>query len=264
MRLVICPAQPEAIGPASGPAVATWAAQYIEQRIRAFGPTAERPFVLGLPTGGTPLPLYRQLVARCQAGALSFAHVVSFNLDEYVGLPPSHPQSYHRYMVEQFWQQVDILPENAHILDGNATDLAAECHRYEAQIKSCGGIELLLGGVGANGHIAFNEPGTPLRSRTRIATLTPSTRQANARFFDNTLSSVPRQALTLGLGTILEAREVMILAQGSHKARAVAAAMEAKVDPPEHPLWPVSGLQRHPRSLLVCDAAATLELRAQR
>lgn len=240
-------------------AVAAWAARYVQQRIARFNPSAARPFVLGLPTGSTPLLLYRRLVELHQANQLSFRHLVTFNLDEYVGLPAEHPQSYRAFMARHLFSQVDIPSTQVHLPDGNAADVEAECQRYEDQITAYGGIELLIGGVGEDGHIAFNEPGSALESRTQIKTLTSSVRSANARFFDHEITKVPKQAITVGIGTILAAREVMILAQGEHKALAVQQAIEQGFN---H-LWPVSALQLHPRSLLVCDQAATLELKVK-
>ncbi|MGF1522312.1 MAG: glucosamine-6-phosphate deaminase [Leptolyngbyaceae cyanobacterium] len=237
----------------------TWAATYVVRRINAFTPTVDRPFVLGLPTGSTPLGMYQKLAAFHRAGKVSFQHVVTFNMDEYVGLPEDHAESYHAYMAENFFNHIDIPPEQVHILNGNATDLTAECDRYEAAIKAVGGIELFVGGVGTDGHIAFNEPGSSLESRTRIKPLTYSTRLANARFFNNDLAQVPTTALTVGVGTILDAREVMILAKGHHKAVAVANAIEAGVN---H-MWTVSALQLHPRAIIVCDEDATLELKVK-
>jgi glucosamine-6-phosphate deaminase len=245
MRLIICEKE-----------IAPWAASYIKQRIEDFAPTIDRPFVLGLPTGSTPLKLYQKLIEFHQQG-LSFKHVVTFNMDEYVGLPEDHPQSYHTYMHQHFFDHIDISPENIHILNGNAPDLKAECQQYEDQIKAFGGIELFLGGVGEDGHIAFNEPGSSLQSRTRIQTLTYSTRLANARFFNNNLEKVPKLALTVGVGTIMDAREVMILVQGFHKSIALAHAIEAGVN---H-MWTISALQLHPHGVVVCDEDATMELK---
>ena len=239
--------------------VGTWAATYVVRRITAFAPTADRPFVLGLPTGGTPLGMYQKLVEFHQIGKVSFQHVVTFNMDEYVGLPEHHPESYHAYMARHFFDHIDIPPKQVHILNGNAADLKAECDRYEATIKAFGGIELFVGGVGADGHIAFNEPGSSLESRTRIQPLMYSTRLANARFFDDDLEQVPTTALTVGVGTILDAHEVMILAKGYHKAVAVANAIEAGVN---H-MWTISALQLHPRAIIVCDEDATLELKVK-
>ncbi|WP_375058114.1 glucosamine-6-phosphate deaminase [Zobellella sp. DQSA1] len=239
--------------------VSRWAACHIANRIKAFAPTAERPFVLGLPTGGTPLATYQELIKLYQAGEVSFRHVVTFNMDEYVGLPQTHPQSYHHFMHAHFFNHVDIRPENINLLDGNAPDLEAECRRYEDKIKHYGKIHLFMGGVGSDGHIAFNEPASSLSSRTRIKTLTEDTRLANSRFFDNDPEQVPRLALTVGVGTLLDAEEIMILVTGHNKALALQAAVEGSVN---H-MWTVSALQLHPRGLIVCDTAATMELKVK-
>ncbi|HEY9696226.1 MAG TPA: glucosamine-6-phosphate deaminase [Trichocoleus sp.] len=250
MRLVICE---------SAKAVADWAARYVQQRIQAFAPTADRPFVLGLPTGGTPLKMYQRLIEFYQQGEISFRHVVTFNMDEYVGLPEDHPQSYHTYMYSNFFNHIDIPRDQIHILDGNAIDIEAECQKYEDKIAAFGGVELFVGGVGEDGHIAFNEPGSSLESRTRIKTLTYSTKLANARFFDDEIDQVPKYALTVGVGTIRDAREVMILAQGYQKANALRCAIEEGVN---H-MWTISALQLHPTSIVVCDEDATLELKVK-
>lgn len=239
--------------------VSQWAARHIADRITAFGPGAERPFVLGLPTGGTPLATYRELIRLHRAGEVSFRHVVTFNMDEYVGLPQTHPQSYHHFMHEHFFSHVDIQPGNINLLDGNAPDLEAECRRYEDKIRQYGKIHLFMGGVGSDGHIAFNEPASSLSSRTRIKTLTEDTRLANSRFFDNDPEQVPRMALTVGVGTLLDAEEIMILVTGHNKAQALQAAVEGSVN---H-LWTVSALQLHPRGLIVCDTPATMELKVK-
>lgn len=236
--------------------VCHWAAHHIAERINSFAPTAERPFILGLPTGSTPLATYQQLIALHKAGKLSFRHVVTFNMDEYIGLSEAHPQSYHAFMHKNFFQHIDILPEHIHIPDGNAADLAAECAQYEAAIRQHGGIHLFMGGVGSNGHIAFNEPMSTFDSRTRITELTEETRQDNSRFFDNGLADMPTAALSIGIGTLLEAQEVMLLVTGEHKANALRAAVEGTVDP----LWPISCLRLHEQSLIVCDEAATRQL----
>jgi glucosamine-6-phosphate deaminase len=250
MRLVICE---------SADAVADWAARYVKYRLKAFAPTSDRPFVLGLPTGSTPLKMYRKLIEFYQAKQISFKHVVSFNMDEYVGLPKEHPQSYYSYMHQNFFNHIDIPQQHIHILDGNAVEAEAECQQYEDQIKAIGGVELFVGGVGEDGHVAFNEPGSSLESRTRLKTLTYSTIRANARFFDNDTTKVPKQALTVGVGTILDANEVMILAQGYSKAIALHHAIENGVN---H-MWTVSALQLHPKSIIVCDEDATLELKVK-
>ncbi|SHO54921.1 glucosamine-6-phosphate deaminase [Vibrio quintilis] len=236
-----------------------WTANYIADKINAFQPTAERPFVLGLPTGSTPLPTYHALIELFRQKKVSFRHVVTFNMDEYVGISASHPQSYHHFMFENFFRHIDIPVENINILDGTAEDLAAECAAYEEKIRTSGGIHLFLGGVGSDGHIAFNEPASSLASRTRIKTLTQETRIANARFFDNDIHSVPELALTVGVGTLLDAKEILILATGIHKATAVQAGVEGCVN---H-LWTVSALQLHPRSIIICDEPATMELKVK-
>ena len=234
-----------------------WAADYIADRINRFGATAQRPFVLGLPTGSSPLGIYKALINMHKAGTLSFKNTVSFNMDEYVGLDPSHPQSYKSFMHDNFFKDIDIPKTNTNILDGMADNLTAECERYEEKIMQAGGIELFLGGMGEDGHIAFNEPGSSLTSRTRIKTLTKETREVNSRFFENDPSKVPATALTVGVGTIMEAREVVIIACGRRKARALAAAVEGSVT---H-LWTLSCLQMHPKAIIVCDEDATDELK---
>lgn len=181
------------------------------ERINTFAPTAEHPFVLGLPTGSSPLPIYRALITAFKERRVSFRHVVTFKMDKYVGLERNHPESYHSFMYTNFFNDIDISPENVNILDGNADSLTEECLAYEARIKALGGIELFLGGVGGDGHIAFNEFGSSLASRTRIKSLAYETMLANSRFFNSDLNSVPRMALTIGVQTIMEAREVIIL-----------------------------------------------------
>ena len=233
-----------------------WAANHIIERIRAFAPTEERPFVLGLPTGGTPLGTYAELIRRHKAGDVSFRHVITFNMDEYIGLPKEHEQSYYSFMWTNFFSHIDILPENAHILNGNAEDIEAECERYEAKIKEVGGIDLFMGGIGPDGHIAFNEPGSSLTSRTRVKSLTTDTIIANSRFFDNDLNKVPKTAVTVGVGTVMDAREVMILANGHNKARAIREAVEGPVSQ----RWTITCLQLHPHGIIVCDEEACDEL----
>lgn len=237
-------------------AMSKWAANHIIERIRAFAPTEERPFVLGLPTGGTPLGTYAELIRRHKAGDVSFRHVITFNMDEYIGLPKDHEQSYYSFMWTNFFSHIDILPENAHILNGNAEDIQAECERYEAKIKEVGGIDLFMGGIGPDGHIAFNEPGSSLTSRTRVKSLTTDTIIANSRFFDNDLNKVPKTAVTVGVGTVMDAREVMILANGHNKARAIREAVEGPVSQ----RWTITCLQLHPHGIIVCDEEACDEL----
>ncbi|KAM9253010.1 glucosamine-6-phosphate deaminase 1 isoform 2-T2 [Dugong dugon] len=202
-----------------------WAAKYIRNRIIQFNPGPDKYFTLGLPTA----------------------------------LPREHPESYHSFMWNNFFKHIDIDPENTHILDGNATDLQAECDAFEEKIKAAGGIELFVGGIGPDGHIAFNEPGSSLVSRTRVKTLAMDTILANARFFHGDLSKVPTMALTVGVGTVMDAREVMILITGAHKAFALYKAIEEGVN---H-MWTVSAFQQHPCAVFVCDEDATLELKVK-
>ena len=236
---------------------ADWAAAYIVKKINDFAPTPEKPFVLGLPTGSSPLPTYKKLIEYYRQGKVSFANVVTFNMDEYIGLDEHHPQSYHYFMHENFFKYVDIKPENINILNGMAQDPVAEAAAYEEKIKKYGKINLFLGGVGADGHIAFNEPGSSLVSRTRVKTLTTDTRKANARFFDGDVNKVPTTALTVGVGTITDAEEVMILITGHAKARALQQAVEGAVSQ----MWTISVLHMHPKAIFVCDEDATDELK---
>ncbi|AVT58007.1 glucosamine-6-phosphate deaminase [Pectobacterium versatile] len=239
--------------------VGKWAARHIVEKINAFKPSAERPFILGLPTGSSPLEAYKSLVTMHKAGLVSFKHVITFNMDEYVGLPTDHPESYHTFMHQNFFNHVDIPRENINLLNGNAEDTTAECRRYEEKIKSYGKIHLFMGGVGNDGHIAFNEPASSLASRTRIKTLTEETRIANSRFFGGDVSLVPKFALTVGVGTLLDAEEVMILVTGRNKAQALQAAVEGNVN---H-MWTISCLQLHAKAIMVCDEPSTMELKVK-
>jgi len=236
-----------------------WTADYIWKKVEAFGPTAKKPFVLGLPTGSSPLPVYKEWIRRHKAGEISFKNIVTFNMDEYVNLPEDHPESYHSFMYENLFNHIDIPKENINILNGNAPDLEKVCRDYEAKIKSYGGIELFLGGIGPDGHIAFNEPGSSLASRTRVKTLSYDTIQANSRFFDNDMSKVPTQALTVGVGTVMDAREVVIIITGFNKARAVREVIEGGVS---H-MWTVSILQLHEHAVIALDEPATMELQVE-
>jgi glucosamine-6-phosphate deaminase len=205
--------------------------------------------VLGLPTGGTAVGVYRELAAIHEEG-LSFAGVVTFNLDEYLGLSCADPHSYHRFMAEHFFDKVDIKKDNIHIPDGAAADPDAECAGYERKILEAGGIDLLVGGTGENGHIAFNEPFSSLASRTRVVPLSGSTLRANSRFFGG--GEPPRKALTMGIGTILDAKQVLIIAVGKGKAEAVRAGLEGPIS---H-ACPISALQLHRDALMLCDEEA--------
>jgi len=248
MRLII---QPE-----KG-SVAQWSANYIAHKISEANPTPENPFVLGLPTGSTPLGTYVELIKLYKEGKVTFQNVITFNMDEYVGIAKNHPQSYHTFMWDNFFSFIDIKPANVNLLDGNAPDLRMECSRYEAKIKSVGGIDLFLGGVGADGHVAFNEPGSSLTSRTRDKALNADTRIVNSRFFGNDVDQVPKIALTVGVGTIMDAQEVLILVTGHNKARALHKAVEGAIN---H-MWTISALQLHSHGMIVCDEEATIELK---
>jgi glucosamine-6-phosphate deaminase len=237
--------------------VAQWAARYIVEQIKAKAAVTDAPFVLGLPTGSTPLETYRELIAMHKAGEISFKNVITFNMDEYIGLPKEHPESYYSFMWSNFFSHIDIKKENVNILNGNAEDIDAECQRYEDKIKAVGGIDLFLGGIGPDGHIAFNEPGSSLTSRTRKKNLTTDTIIANSRFFDNDINKVPKTALTVGVGTVLDAREVLILVNGHGKARALRHAVEEGICQ----MWTISALQMHPKGIIVCDYDACDELR---
>lgn len=237
--------------------VSKWAAHYVAARINAAKPTESKPFILGCPTGSSPLGMYLELINMCKNGKVSFKNVITFNMDEYVGLPKDHPQSYYSFMWNNFFSHVDIKPENTNILNGNAPDLNKECEEYEKRIQSYGGIDLFIGGIGPDGHIAFNEPGSSLQSRTRQKTLTTDTVIANSRFFDNDINKVPKTALTVGVGTVMEAKEVMIIINGHNKARALHHAVEGAITQ----MWTISALQYHPHGILVCDDAATEDLK---
>ena len=200
-----------------------WAANYVAAKIKAANPTAEKPFVLGLPTGSSPLGMYKNLIELNKQGVVSFQNVITFNMDEYVGLPKDHPESYHSFMWNNFFSHIDLF----------------------------------LGGIGPDGHIAFNEPGSSLSSRTRIKTLTTDTIIANSRFFDNDVNKVPKTSVTVGVGTVLDAKEVLIMVNGHNKARALQQAVEGAVNQ----MWTITALQLHPKGIIVCDEAACADLK---
>jgi glucosamine-6-phosphate deaminase len=236
--------------------VALWTANHISKKIIEASPSVNNPFVLGLPTGSSPLGVYKRLAEMVKLKIISFEHVITFNMDEYVGIPKNHEQSYYTFMWKNFFSMIDIKPENVNMLDGNAQDLEKECNSFEEKIKSLGGIDLFIGGVGVDGHIAFNEPGSSLSSRTRQKSLTTDTIFTNSRFFQNDPHHVPHKALTVGVGTIMDAKEVLILATGHSKARAVRHAVE---EPISHH-WTVSAIQMHPKGIMVVDEEACEEL----
>src|SRR5213595_1973853 len=212
--------------------------------------------VLGLATGSSPLPVYDELARRHQERGLDFSQAHAFALDEYVGLEPGHPESYREVIRREFTDRVNIDPANVHSPDGTAADLPAACQAYEDSMRALGGVDLQILGVGTDGHIGFNEPGSSLASRTRIKTLTRQTREDNARFFDS-LDEVPRHVITQGIGTILEARHLVLLATGEGKADAVAATVEG----PVASVVPASALQLHPHATVVVDEAAASKLK---
>lgn len=234
------------------------AASHVADAVAALlarNPTA----VLGVATGSSPLSVYDELGRRVAAGRLSLARARAFMLDEYVGLPADHPQRYRTVIDRDFVAKVDIDPANVHGPDGLAAQIPAACAAYEQAIADAGGIDLQLLGIGSDGHIAFNEPGSSLASRTRIKSLTQQTRQDNARFFGGNVEAVPRHCLTQGIGTILQARHIVLLATGRAKAEAV----HHLVEGPISALWPATALQLHPHVTAFVDeaAAARLQLR---
>lgn len=239
--------------------MSSWAANYVAARINEAAPTAEKPFVLGCPTGSSPLGMYRELVRLNREGKVSFRNVVTFNMDEYRGIPRDHEQSYHTFMWTNFFSHIDIPSENVNILDGNAADPEAECRRFEEKIASYGGVDLFMGGVGPDGHIAFNEPCSSLTSRTRVKTLTHDTIIANSRFFNNDINLVPKTALTVGVKTVMDAKSVLLLVNGHNKARALRHGVEGGISQ----MWTISALQMHPRAVIVADDAACAELQVQ-
>jgi len=234
-----------------------WAARHIVEAIKAKAAVTDKPFVLGLPTGSTPIGTYQELIRLHKAGEVSFKNVITFNMDEYVGIPASHPESYHTFMHENFFKDIDIPAENINILNGEAEDLAAECENYEKRIVAAGGIDLFMGGVGEDGHLAFNEPFSSLVSRTRVKTLTYDTKVVNSRFFGGDINAVPSLALTVGVGTVLDSKEVMVLAFGYKKARALQQAVEGSYS---HTCT-LSSLQAHKHGVVVTDEICCSELK---
>ena len=230
--------------------VAKVAADIFAQAIR------EKPdIVLGLATGGTPVGMYKELIRMHKEKGLNFNRVISFNLDEYVGLSGDHPRSYRYFMNENLFNHININKLNTHVPDGKAEDSQISCQKYEEDIKATGGIDLQLLGIGSNTHVAFNEPGSPRDSRTRIINLTENTIKDNARFFEDE-SEVPRKAVTMGIGTILEAKKIILLATGSNKADAVAKSINGSVNPGA----PASFLQNHPDCTFIIDTEAAAGL----
>lgn len=225
--------------------------------IIAAGMEAKATFVLGLATGSTPVPVYEELIRMHKQENLDFSTTITFNLDEYVGLEPTHAQSYRCFMNAKLFDHVNIAKNNTHVPDGMAADVDAHCEEFEGMIQDVGGIDCQVLGIGGNGHVGFNEPGSSLASYTREVDLTPETIQANARFFESA-EEVPKQAVTMGIGTILDAEMILIFASGANKAEAVAQALEGPVTA----MVPASALQLHPNVIWVLteDAASGLKV----
>ncbi len=232
-----------------------WAAAHIIDAINSH--PKDKPFVLGLPTGSSPLGVYKKLIKANKEGKVTFKNVVTFNMDEYVGLPRTHHESYWFFMHDNFFDHIDIPADNINILNGMAEDLEAECARYEEKIASYGGIDLFMGGSGVDGHIAFNEPYTSLSSRTGVRDLTEDTKIVNSRFFDNDPDQVPSRALSVGVATVTDSREVLLLINGHNKARALAHCIEGGVSSK----WTISALQNHNNAYIAVDEAACGELK---
>ncbi|MBR6373603.1 MAG: glucosamine-6-phosphate deaminase [Victivallales bacterium] len=232
-----------------------WAANHIIAAINSH--KGDRPFVLGLPTGSSPLGVYRRFIEAYKAGKVSFKNVVTFNMDEYVGLPHEHHESYWYFMHDNLFNHIDIPAENVNILNGMAPDLEEECRSYEVKIASYGGIDLFLGGSGVDGHIAFNEPFTSLSSRTGVRDLTEDTRIVNSRFFDNDPDKVPARALSVGVGTVTDSKEVLLLISGHNKARALKECVEGGLNQ----MWTITALNLHNNAYIACDEMACGELR---
>ena len=242
--------------------VGDWSAYFIAKRILDFAPTEDKPFVLGIPGGGTVLPMYERLVQFHQDGVLSFKNVVFFNTGEYLGIDPTNVNSFSSTINTNFFNFVDAQVKNIHLLNALAEDIKEEALRYEELIKSYGGVNLWVCGLGDDGHLAFNEPGSSLQSRTRDKELAFETRVANAKFFNGNLDLVPKVALTIGVGTLLDAEEIIVLAQGANKSRALQVSIEEGIN---H-LYPASALQMHTKATFVAseDAVADIRLRTYR
>lgn len=231
-----------------------WATEHIITAINMH--KGNRPFVLGLPTGSSPIGVYKKLAEANREGRVSFKNVVTFNMDEYVGLTRDSKQSYWYFMHDNFFNRIDIPKENINILNGVADDLEEECDSYEKKIESYGGVDLFMGGIGVDGHLAFNEPFGSLNSRTGIRVLTQDTVAVNSRFFDYDVSKVPERALSVGIGTVIDSKEVMVLINGHNKARALAATVEGPVSN----RCTCSALQYHNNAIIVCDEPACGEI----
>lgn len=229
-------------------------ADYIINKINNFKPTPSTPFVLGLPTGSSPEGIYARIIQAYKDGRVSFKNVVTFNMDEYLGLAPSNEQSYHYFMYDKLFNHIDIPKENINILNGLTKNVEQECADYEAKIKKYGKIHLFLGGLGPEGHLAFNEAGSTRDSKTREVELVESTIKANCRFFNNDLNKVPKSALSVGISTILDnSDEIALIVLGENKRFALDKTINGRKNDPQ---YPSSYLQDHAKVLIVCDNAA--------
>lgn len=237
--------------------VGKWAAHYVAQRITKNN-LKNKPTVLGLPTGSSPITMYQELVRMYQQKQLSFKNVTTFNMDEYVGLGADHPQSYHYFMAHNLFDHIDIDKRRAHVPNGVAEDLYEECRKYEELMQQAGHFDLFIGGAGEDGHLAFNEPYSSLTSRTRVKNLSVNTIEANSRMF-NSKEEVPTEAITVGIDTIMEAKEVLVLVKGYKKASTLKALIEYGVSS----RVPISILQMHPKAIVVADEEACSELRVK-
>lgn len=228
------------------------AAHVIARKVRE-----KKNAVLGMATGGTPVPMYKELIRLHKEEGLDFSEVVTFNLDEYIGLPQDHEQSYYTFMWENLFSHINIKAENVHIPDGNVEDIPAFCEAYEAAIVDAGGIDIQVLGIGTDGHVGFNEQTSSFASRTRIKTLTEQTCKDNARFFDGDVNQVPRHCITMGIGTIMDAKMTLLLAFGEGKATAI----QETVEGPVTAMVPASILQHHPQAKIFIDEAASTKLK---
>ena len=238
--------------------ISNWVSIYIKNKIINHNKNSNKPFILGLPTGSTPLLVYKYLIKFYNDGLLSFKNVITFNMDEYIGLNPNHIQSYNYFMHEHLFNHIDIKKENINILNGMSDDLKKECENYENKIKYLGGIDLFLCGVGSDGHIAFNEPGSSFKSITRIKTLSQETIIDNSRFFNN-IEEVPTQALTVGIETIMSSKEIIIMAQGYKKSKAIKECIEGHISNQ----YTCTMAQLHPKAIIVCDENATNDIKVK-
>lgn len=234
-----------------------WAAYYIASKINQSKLIRDKPFVLGLPAGTSPIRTYQELSILFREGKVSFKNVITFNMDEFVGIPEHDPNSFRYHMHQHLFNHVDIPEENINFPNNNSIKIEEKCKEYEKKIQDCGGIDLFLCGVGVDGHIAFNAPGSSFSSRTRIISLTHDVRITNSGFFNNDINKVPKEAITVGVGTIMDSKEILIVISGHSKARALRMAIEEGVN---H-MWIISLLQLHPNTIIACDEEATQELK---